>query len=410
MKIVLGVGGGIAAYKACQVLRDLTEAGHSVRVVPTANALEFVGAATWEALSGHPVATSVFVRVDEVEHVRIGQDADLVLIAPATADLLARIRAGRADDLLTATLLATRAPVVLAPAMHTEMWLNPATVDNVAVLRSRGVHVLDPASGRLTGKDSGPGRLPEPADIVEFALAAGGQDAPGVLSGRRVLVSAGGTREALDPVRFLGNRSSGKQGIAFARAARAAGAAVELVAANIDAALLAELPDDIGVTPVESTAELRSAMLDSQAGSDLLIMAAAVADYRPATRAEHKMKKDGDDGLTLRLVQNPDVLRELVAAKTAAGLDQKIIGFAAETGSAEVSALEYARRKFLRKGADFLVFNDVSAGRAFGTDGNSVVLFGQGEAGQPVELGHFSGDKLNVAQEVVSAVCPTVTG
>lgn len=428
MNIVLGVGGGIAAYKVCHVLRELREQGHNVRVVPTGNALEFVGRSTWEALSGQPVTTTVFTGVDRVEHVRIGHEADLVIVAPATADLLARLRAGRADDLLTATVLATTAPVVVAPAMHTQMWLNPATRDNVTTLEQRGVHVLTPASGRLTGTDTGQGRLPEPHDIVEFALHAhasgrSGFDVPEApaqtLRGTQVLISAGGTREALDPVRFLGNRSSGKQGIAFARAAHQRGATVSLVACNVDSALLANVPDGAAVTHVESTAELMDAMLAEQSAADVIIMAAAVSDYRPAAAADHKLKKSGGAGMTIELVQNPDVLRTLVDVRNAdseappasrtetAGLAgrQTIVGFAAETGSASIGAEEYARQKFERKGCDYLVFNNVSAGRAFGTDDNTVTVFGKDA--DPVtgeqttrELATFTGSKAKIALEV----------
>ncbi|WAL40896.1 bifunctional phosphopantothenoylcysteine decarboxylase/phosphopantothenate synthase [Brevibacterium sp. BRM-1] len=433
MNIVLGVGGGIAAYKACHVLRALREAGHAVRVVPTANALAFVGTATWEALSGQPVATDVFTRVDEVEHVMIGQRADLVLIAPATADLLARLRAGRADDLLTATVLATRAPVALAPAMHTEMWANAATADNVAVLRARGLHVMEPVSGRLTGADSGPGRLPEPEDIVAFALAAaaapaGAPEARGAsgaagfgsgaadeerpaaaparlpdLRGQRYLISAGGTREPLDPVRFLGNRSSGKQGAQLARAAAQAGAAVDLVAANIDVAVLADLPPGVRVRAVETTAQLQTACAELAPGADAVIMAAAVADYRPAHTAEHKMKKDGDAGLTLELAQNPDVLRGLVAQRAAEGWGAALVGFAAETGSPGRPALELAEEKLLRKGCDLLVFNDVSAGRAFGSEDNEVAILAVRD-GRAHVAARAHGSKAQVSHAVIGAV------
>ncbi|MCX0278061.1 bifunctional phosphopantothenoylcysteine decarboxylase/phosphopantothenate--cysteine ligase CoaBC, partial [Nocardia zapadnayensis] len=387
MRIVLGVAGGIAAYKACHVVRELRERGHTVRVVPTRAALEFVGAATWEALSGQPVATDVFTRVDEVEHVRIGQDAELVVIAPATADLLARLRAGIADDLLTATVLTTTAPVVAAPAMHTEMWQNPATVDNVSTLRSRGMHVIDPASGRLTGADSGPGRLPEPGDIVAAALAihaestsvkestavegASGEESGTPLAGRNVLVTAGGTREPLDPVRFLGNRSSGKQGAALAAAAARSGARVRLIAANVAAEVIAELPGTVTIEHVETTAELQAAAEAAQPDSDVVIMCAAVSDYRPAEVAAHKMKKEGDAGLRLELVQNPDILAGLVRTRAPG---QLIVGFAAETGSPDAGIEELARAKLLRKGCDLLVLNDVSAGQAFGTESNSVIL------------------------------------
>ncbi|MCK1802542.1 bifunctional phosphopantothenoylcysteine decarboxylase/phosphopantothenate--cysteine ligase CoaBC [Brevibacterium sp. R8603A2] len=416
MRIVLGVAGGIAAYKACHVVRELRERGHTVRVVPTRAALEFVGAATWEALSGQPVATDVFTRVDEVEHVRIGQDAELVVIAPATADLLARLRAGIADDLLTATVLTTTAPVVAAPAMHTEMWQNPATVDNVSTLRSRGMHVIDPASGRLTGADSGPGRLPEPGDIVAAALAihaestsvkestavegASGEESGTALAGRNVLVTAGGTREPLDPVRFLGNRSSGKQGAALAAAAARSGARVRLIAANVAAEVIAELPGTVTIEHVETTAELQAAAEAAQPDSDVVIMCAAVSDYRPAEVAAHKMKKDGDAGLRLELVQNPDILAGLVRTRTPG---QLIVGFAAETGSPDAGIEELARAKLLRKGCDLLVLNDVSAGQAFGTESNSVILYAR--TGDTVtEVARASGTKAEVSQKVISGL------
>ena len=420
MRIVLGVAGGIAAYKAAHIIRRLRELDHSVKVVPTANALKFIGAPTLEALSGQTVTTDVFDEIDTVNHVRIGQEAELVIIAPATADLIAKIAAGRADDLLTTSVLTTTAQVVVAPAMHTEMWLNPATVANIATLRSRGVHVLDPAVGRLTGPDSGPGRLPEPEDIVAYALsvkdadagdpAAAASDARGVLTGRRIVISAGGTREPLDPVRFLGNRSSGKQGIALAKAAHAAGADVELVAANIDSGLLTGLPDDITITPVESTLELQYAMQSAQTRADAIIMAAAVADYRPAETTDSKMKKSGDEGLTLRLVQNPDILRGLVderSRQTRLG-DQIIVGFAAETGDAETTALDYARAKFRRKGVDLLVFNDVSDDQAFGHDDTMVQII-SAERGDIAVGEEFHGSKDHVSQKVIAAVSDQFT-
>lgn len=420
MRIVLGVAGGIAAYKAAHIIRRLRELDHSVKVVPTANALKFIGAPTLEALSGQTVTTDVFDEIDTVNHVRIGQEAELVIIAPATADLIAKIAAGRADDLLTASVLTTTAEVVVAPAMHTEMWLNPATVANIATLRSRGIYVLDPAVGRLTGPDSGPGRLPEPEEIVDFALSvkdgtaddsADALNRPsGVLSGRRIAISAGGTREPLDPVRFLGNRSSGKQGIALAKAAHAAGASVELVAANIDTGLLSGLPADITVTPVESTLELQEAMHTAQARADAIIMAAAVADYRPAEIADSKMKKSGDDGLTLRLTQNPDILRGLVAERSGqTGLgSQIIVGFAAETGDSDTTALDYARAKFERKGVDLLVFNDVSDDRAFGHDDTMVQIISS-DRGDIVVGEEFHGSKDHVSQKVIAAVTDQFT-
>ncbi|MGO2859763.1 MAG: bifunctional phosphopantothenoylcysteine decarboxylase/phosphopantothenate--cysteine ligase CoaBC [Brevibacterium sp.] len=407
MRTVLGVAGGIAAYKAAHVIRRLRELGHSVKVVPTANALEFVGAPTFEALSGQTVSTDVFDEVESVNHVRIGQEAELVIIAPATANIIAKIAAGIADDLLTATVLTTTAEVVVAPAMHTEMWHNPATVANIATLRQRGIHVLEPAVGRLTGPDSGPGRLPEPDTIVDFALAAADDESlagrtadSGPLSGRHVAISAGGTREALDPVRYLGNRSSGKQGIALAKAAAAAGAEVELVAANVDSGLLVGLPAGITVTEIESTRQLQTAMASAQTRADALIMAAAVADYRPAETNDSKMKKSGENGMTLTLVQNPDVLVGLVAARRPG---QIIVGFAAETGDRTHSALDYAKDKFRRKGADLLVFNDVSEDRAFGHDDTVVqILSSDGDevlAGQEVR-----GSKDDVSQKVIDAV------
>lgn len=405
MRTVLGVAGGIAAYKACHVIRRLRELGHSVKVVPTASALNFVGAATFEALSSQPVTTDVFEEVESVNHVRIGQDAELVVIAPATANLLAKMAAGIADDLLTATVLTTTAEVVVAPAMHTEMWQNPATVANIATLKKRGIHVLEPAVGRLTGPDSGPGRLPEPDTIVDFALnaatASAAVSAPAsVLAGTRIVISAGGTREPLDPVRFLGNRSSGKQGIALARAAAAAGAQVHLVAANVDSGLLAEVADDVEITGIESTRELQTAMQTAQADADVIIMAAAVSDYRPADRNDSKMKKSGDEGMTLKLLQNPDVLVGLVQTRRSG---QTIIGFAAETGDATQTALDYAKAKFRRKGVDLLVFNDVSDDRAFGHD-DTVVQILRADGGDVLAGPEFSGTKDHVSEKVIEAL------
>ncbi len=391
--VVLGVAGGIAAYKAASLLRLLTEGGHRVRVVPTRAALEFVGAPTWAALSGHPVATDVWDDVHEVPHVRLGRQADLVVVAPATADLLAKAAHGLADDLLTNTLLTATCPVLLAPAMHTEMWQHPATVANVALLRERGVHVLEPAVGRLTGADTGPGRLPEPEQIHAAALALldGAATAPaGVrdLEGRHVVVSAGGTREPLDPVRYLGNRSSGKQGYALARTAAARGARVSLVAANT------ELPDPAGVDVVRvgSALELQQAVTALAGEADVVVMAAAVADFRPAEVAEHKIKKqDGtDDAPTITLVRNPDVLADLAGRRRREG--QVVVGFAAETGDAAGDVLTHARAKLARKGCDLLVVNEVGAGKAFGTDDNTVtVLAADGGATQ---VGPASKDRV----------------
>lgn len=368
--VILGVSGGIAAYKACELLRRFTESGHDVTVVPTAAALEFVGAATWAALSGKPVNTQVWQDVHQVPHVRIGQGADLVVVAPATADLLAKAAHGLADDLLTNTLLTARCPVVFAPAMHTEMWEHPATRANVATLRDRGAWVIEPAEGRLTGADTGKGRLPEPSEIFTFAtdvLARGGAAAD--LVGRSVVVSAGGTREALDPVRFLGNRSSGLMGYSLARSAVARGAEVTLVAANT------ALPDPAGVkvVRVESTAEMRDAVLTAVADADAVVMAAAPADFRPAHRAGAKIKKRADGvAPTIELIENPDILKELAQQDDGGAL--VVVGFAAETGDESGSVLDHARAKLARKGCDLLVVNDVSEGKVFGREDSEVVL------------------------------------
>lgn len=386
-RVVLGVAGGIAAYKAAELLRLFTEAGHRVTVVPTAAALRFVGAATWEALSGHPVASDVWSQAHEVPHVRIGQQADLVVVAPATADLLARAAVGIADDLLTNTLLTARCPVLYAPAMHTEMWEHPATVANVATLRRRGAVVLEPAVGRLTGPDTGKGRLPEPEEIFATAcrlLARGGR--PPDLAGRSVVVTAGGTREPLDPVRFLGNHSSGKQGYAFARTAAARGATVRLIAANVS------LPDPAGVEVqrVVTTEELRQAVLAAARGADAVVMAAAPCDFRPAGYATEKITKgDRQGALTLDLVATPDIAAELGLAKPPG---QVLVAFAAETVARE-RALEHARAKLVRKRADLIVLNPVGPDasgrqRGFGTEINSgVVLAPDGSATDLPELG-----------------------
>ncbi|MET0788888.1 MAG: bifunctional phosphopantothenoylcysteine decarboxylase/phosphopantothenate--cysteine ligase CoaBC [Cellulomonas sp.] len=394
MRIVLGVAGGIAAYKAVLLLRLLREDGHAVRVVPTRAALEFVGRATWEALSGQPVTTDVFEDVDQVAHVAVGKQAELVIVAPATADLLARAAGGQADDLLTATLLVARCPVLLAPAMHTEMWEHPATVANVATLRSRGVHVLDPAAGRLTGSDTGPGRLPEPEEIAAAALALV-TDRPRDLDGRHVVVSAGGTREPLDPVRFLGNRSSGRQGVALARTAYARGARVTLVAANIDV----PAPPGVDVVRAETGAELRDAVRAAAKDADVVVMAAAVADYRPRTSTDAKIKKHRDGAPTvLELVETVDILAELAADRLRSG--QVVVGFAAETGDATGSVLDHGRAKALRKGADLLVVNAVGRGRGFGSDANDVTILD----GTGAVVAEASGSKDEVADAVWDAV------
>ncbi len=367
MRIVLGVSAGIAAYKACELLRLLTEAGHEVRVVPTPAALRFVGAATWEALSGQPVSVTPWDSVADVPHVRLGQEADLVLVAPATADLMARAATGMSDDLLTAVLLTARCPVMFAPAMHTEMWEHPATQANAATLRSRGCIVLDPASGRLTGPDTGPGRLPEPAEIFAAAVRVLARGAAGLvpdLAGRRVLVSAGGTREELDPVRYLGNWSSGKQGYALARTAASRGAEVTLVAANT------ELADPAGVKliRVKSASQLRDEMLMAAGQADVIVMAAAVADFRPATRSDAKIKKTGAGPDPIVLTENRDIVRELVAGRREHG--PLIVAFGAETGD----LIANGRAKLASKGCDMLVVNQVGDGLAFGTADNEAVV------------------------------------
>jgi phosphopantothenoylcysteine decarboxylase/phosphopantothenate--cysteine ligase len=397
--VVLGVGGGIAAYKVCEVLRRLTESGHEVTVVPTAAALRFVGAPTWEALSGRPVSTDVFTDVPGVPHVRIGRSADLVVVAPATADLMARAAHGLADDLLTSTLLTARCPVVFVPAMHTEMWDHPATQANVATLRARGALVVEPAVGRLTGADSGKGRLPEPEQIMQVVtsvLARGITGAGLDLAGRRLVVSAGGTREPLDPVRFLGNRSSGRMGYALAGAAAARGAKVTLVAANVSLAA----PAGVDVVPVGSTAELRESMLAAAAGADALVMAAAPSDFRPVAASRDKIKKAADGSApVVELEQNPDILAELVAVRAGAALPV-IVGFAAETGDDGADVLEYGRAKLARKGCDLLVVNDVSAGKVFGREDTEAVLLASDGTSTSVP----AGSKAALAEVVWDAV------
>ena len=400
-RVVLGVGAGIAAYKSCELLRLLTESGHQVRVVPTPDALRFVGEVTWAALSGQPVTTDAWTGVSEVPHVRLGQTADLVLVAPATADLLARAAAGMAGDLLTATLLTARCPVLYAPAMHTEMWEHPATQANVALLRRRGAIVLEPASGRLTGRDSGPGRLPEPAEIFAVAtrlLTRGALAAD--LAGRRVVVSAGGTREEIDPVRFIGNWSTGTQGYALAGTAVARGADVIVVSANV------ALPDPAGakITRVVSAREMHDAVLAAAVSADAVVMAAAVADYRPAARSAGKIKKDGQPPEPLRLTENPDILAGLAAVRNAqqaarsapgnhdpersglvpsATARQVLVGFAAETDTSP----EQARAKLARKGCDLLVVNPVGNGLGFGTPDNEAVVYGADGTVTPISRG-----------------------
>jgi len=378
-KVVLGVSGGIAAYKACELLRRLTESGHDVRVVPTESALHFVGAATWSALSGHPVSTEVWNDVHEVPHVRIGQHADLVVVAPATADMLAKAAHGLADDLLTNTLLTARCPVVFAPAMHTEMWEHPATQENVATLRRRGAVVIEPAVGRLTGVDTGKGRLPDPGEIFEACrrVLARGTAAPD-LAGRHVVISAGGTREPLDPVRYLGNRSSGKQGYALARTAVARGARVTLVEANTG------LPDPSGADVVHAgtAIQLREAVLKAARDADVVVMAAAVADFRPAQYVTGKIKKkDGQEPAPIALVRNPDILAEVAAERATPG--QIVVGFAAETDD----VLANGREKLRRKGCDLLVVNEVGERKTFGSEENEAVVLAADGTETPVPHG-----------------------
>ena len=446
-RIVVGVSGSISAYKATFIIRQLRAAGHEVKVVASAAALKFIGESTLAALSGAPVASQLFSDAGAVEHVAIAEWAQLLLIAPASADLIAKLAVGRADDMLTTTALTTTAPIVISPAMHTQMWQHPATVANVEILRSRGVKVIEPASGRLTGKDSGPGRLPEPEQIVAQALEflrqsehfkaasnGGGaqvvdavqnqgepsQDQPGQnqpdqdlaaqdlqfsqdLAGKHFVISAGGTREAIDPVRFLGNRSSGRQGTALARAAVERGAHVTLVAANIEAALLAQLPEQVEVVKVVSALQLRDAVHEAGRSAQVIVMCAAVADFRPKTYAGFKLKKSTDSGetdksYTLELVENPDILAGLASQRLNEG--QVIVGFAAETGDEHTSALEYGRRKALKKGADLLAVNTVGATSGFGDVANEIhVLDSHGQ-----QVGHSAGSKLHVARDLVELI------
>lgn len=453
-RIVVGVSGSISAYKATFIIRQLRAAGHEVKVVASAAALKFIGESTLAALSGAPVASQLFSDAGAVEHVAIAEWAQLLLIAPASADLIAKLAVGRADDILTTTALTTTAPIVISPAMHTQMWQHPATVANVEILRSRGVKVIEPASGRLTGKDSGPGRLPEPEQIVAQALEflrqsehfkvasnSGGaqvvdavqnqgegrlsygqlsqdgpsqdqlspdrhqlsQDRPKDLAGKHFVISAGGTREAIDPVRFLGNRSSGLQGIALARAAVERGAHVTLVAANIEAALLAQLPEQVEIVKVVSALQLRDAVHEAGRSAQVIVMCAAVADFRPKTYAGFKLKKSTDSGetdksYTLELVENPDILAGLAAQRLNEG--QVIVGFAAETGDEHTSALEYGRRKALKKGADLLAVNTVGATSGFGDVANEIhVLDSHGQ-----QVGHSAGSKLQVARDLVELI------
>lgn len=422
LTVIVGITGGIAAYKAVGVVRDLVKRGHDVHVVPTEGALRFVGLPTLEALSRNPVTTSVWDDVAEVRHVALGRRADLVVIAPATADSLARMAHGLASDLLGTTLLATEAPVVVAPAMHPQMWEHPATRANVATLRERGVHLVGPVVGALTGDDAGIGRMAEPEDIVVAALAVldqhpapagrrsaetgtasstGARGEQGDLAGVRVVVSAGGTREPFDPVRFVGNRSSGRQGIAIAADAVRRGASVTLVAANVEGSLTAGL--DATVVPVGSALELAEAVHTAATEADVVVMTAAVADYRPAEVLTEKLKKDAQgERMTLELVRNPDVLADLVAARRTG---QIIVGFAAETEPDRDARIELGRAKISRKPADLLVVNHVGWSAGFEREENAIeVLVPGGEV-----VRETSGTKAEVATAVLDLVATALT-
>jgi len=394
-RIVLGVSGGIAAYKACELLRRLQGAGHEVTVVPTAAALEFVGVGTWAALSGRPVHISVFDDVHLVPHVKIGQEVDLVFVAPATADLLARAASGRADDLLTNVLLTAHCPIVFAPAMHTEMWLHAATQANVDTLRGRGAVVVRPDVGRLTGPDAGVGRLPDPAELFavatsvladpDIAVRAASQD----MAGLKVVVSAGGTRERLDPVRFIGNASSGLMGWALARAAMLRGADVRLVAANV----AMPAPPGTEVDAVGSTTDMAQAMAVAAKNADIAVMAAAPADFTPASTSQTKIKKSQDSGLELRLVQTVDILASLVKARTDA--HQVLVGFAAETPGEGQTLLDLGRAKLQRKGCDMLVLNEVGPDLVFGQEDSQITTLTHDGA-----TGPFTGSKDTLAHQI----------
>ncbi|SPT54041.1 DNA/pantothenate metabolism flavoprotein [Actinomyces bovis] len=417
-RVVVGVSGSIAAYKAPFVIRALRAQGHEVKVVPTEAALRFIGAPTLAAISGRPVATGVFDDPAAVEHVAIAEWAELVLVAPASADLLARVTAGRSDDLLTATILTASAPVVLAPAMHTQMWEAAVTRENVATLRRRGLVVIEPDTGRLTGADSGKGRFPEPERVVAQALASLEQHdcrqavaaadprevlgQGGVLAGRTVLVSAGGTREPLDPVRYLGNRSTGRQGCAIAAAVTQAGGKAILVAANIESEVLTSLPATVRVVPVGTARELEAAVHREGASADAVVMTAAVADFRPAQASSTKLKKHplgADDQaaepLRLELVENPDILAGLVRNPLHPG--QIVVGFAAETGDETGDVLAHGVAKARRKGADLLAVNAVGEHLGFGDVPNAVVVLDR----QGQEVARTSGTKADVARLLV---------
>ncbi len=388
---MVGVTGGIAAYKCAPLIRLFSEAGHKVQVVATNNAFKFIGKTTLEALSGNPISIvdpDLFTDVDQVKHIALAKSADLVVVAPATASFLAKMTSGIADDLLTTTVLAATCPVIVAPAMHTEMWENKATVSNIETLKLRGVTIVWPAVGRLTGEDTGAGRLAEPEEIFETAMAALG----GPLSGKRVLVTAGGTREPIDAARFIGNFSSGKQGVAFARAAKLLGAEVELIAANLDDSLTSGLK----TTSVSTALELSNALAEKSGSYDMLVMAAAVADYKPTDPTSSKLKRsEMGEQLNVSLVANPDILVETVKSLRASASKAVVIGFAAEA-SDDLESL--ARVKLSAKGCDYVVANDISDGKVFGRDNTEIVLVDKSGSNK------FQGSKQTVAKDVLSLI------
>lgn len=394
MHILVGVTGGIAAYKSAGVIRSFTELGHSVKVLPTQNALRFIGATTLEALSHNVVDSDLYTDVDSVKHIALAQEAELIVVAPATAAFIARYAAGIADDLLLNVLLATKAKVVMAPAMHTEMWLHPATVKNIETLRARGVLVIEPSVGRLTGEDSGPGRLPEPEDIVSFALSS---QAKHDLNGVRVTVAAGGTREPIDTVRYIGNRSSGKQGLALADAAVARGADVKLIAINLDQ----DLSRFSDVINVSSTSELSDALEQSFDFTDVLLMPAAVSDFRVETVSVGKLSRSEATSFDLKLVANPDLIGALATKKDHVGKNIILVGFAAEVLDApgdNHQLAEKARAKLARKYIDLVVANDVSNGAVFDSEDNQVVIVGKATKAEA------KGTKLQVAHAIIDEV------
>lgn len=393
--VVVGVTGGIAAYKSAPLIRLFSEAGHDVQVVATENAFKFIGRATLEALSKNPVSVvdpDLFTNVDQVKHIAIAKGADLIVVAPATASFIAKIAAGIADDLLTTTVLAATAPVVIAPAMHTEMWQAPSTVENIRTLESRNFSIVSPGVGRLTGEDTGIGRLAEPGEIFDAALAS----LSGPLTGLKVCVTAGGTREPIDAVRFIGNYSSGKQGLAFARAAKHLGAKVSVIAANIDEDALLGFE----VNHVKTTGELRDALLSRVENIDLLIMAAAVADFSSQEPTTSKLKRsEVGESLSLKLKANPDILKEFVQASRAVSKKVLTVGFAAEAGG---NLEQLAKAKLVAKGCDYVVANDISDGAVFGESDNSVLLIA------PESTSVFEGTKESVARAVLSQVASRV--